>query len=75
MKTVGTLESYVHELRGGETPKREVEEGLGPLMAANLKKACKLPRENKRVAGLKKERREEVKGRVKVLVVVLVKVM
>jgi len=75
MKTVGTRESYAHELRGRETPKREVEEGLGPLMAASLKEAYKLPREAKRMAGLKKERREEVKGRVKVLVVVLVKVM
>jgi len=52
-----------------------VEEGLSPLMAAGLGKARKLPWEAKRVAGLKKEEREEVKGRVKVLVVVLVKVM
>jgi len=75
MKTVGTLESYVHELRGGETPKREVEEGLGPLMATGLREVRKLPREAKRVDDLKNERKEEVKGRVKVLVVVLVKVM
>jgi len=75
MKTVGTTESYAHELCGGETPKRVVEDGLGPLMAAGLGEARKLPREAKRVADLKKEEREEGKGRVKVLVVVLVKVM
>jgi len=75
MKTVGTTESYEHKLRGGETPKREVEDGLGPLMAVGLGEARKLPREAKRVADLKKEEREEGKGRVKVLVVVLVKVM
>ena len=47
------------------------------MMAASLGEACKLPREAKRVADLKKKKREEVKGRVKVLfvVVVLVKVM
>jgi len=75
MKTTGTPKSYVHELRGGETPKREVEERLGPLMVVSLGEARKLPRKDKRVADLKKEGREEVKGRVKVLVVELVKVM
>ena len=44
-------------------------------MVVGLGEARKLPRETKRVAGLKKNGREEVKGRVKVLVVVLVKVM
>ena len=44
-------------------------------MAVSLGEACKLPREAKRVANLKKEGREEVKGRVKVLVVELVKVI
>ena len=64
----------MHKLRGRETPKREVEEGLCPLMAAGLGETRKLPREDQGVAGLKKEKREEVKGRVKVVVVV-VKVM
>jgi len=44
-------------------------------MAVCFWEAHKLPREAKRVAGLKKEEREEVKGREKFLVVVLVKVM
>jgi len=33
MKMPRTPQSYACELRSGETPKREVEEGLGPLVA------------------------------------------
>ena len=36
MKTAGTPESYAHELRGGKTPKQEVDEGLGPLIVVGL---------------------------------------
>jgi len=45
-----------------------MEEGLGPLMVAGLGEACKLPREAKGVASLKKEERQEVKGKVLVTV-------
>ena len=41
MKTVGTPKSYAHELRGGKTPKREVEAGHGPLMTVGLGEARK----------------------------------
>jgi len=30
MKMSGTLKSYAHELRSGETPKREANGGLAP---------------------------------------------
>ena len=59
---MGTPESYARKLHGGETPKREAEEGLGPLIFAGLGVARKLPRDAKRVVDLKKEEREKVKG-------------
>ena len=39
-----------------KTTRREVKEGLGPLMAGGLREAHKLPREAKGVAGLREER-------------------
>ena len=62
MKTGETLESYAHKLYGGETSKREVEEGLSPFMAVGHKEVCRPPRVAKEVAGHKEEEEEE-KGR------------
>ena len=59
----GTLESYARELCSGETLKREMEEGLGPLMAASFGEA---PSSLGRLRGwpaLGREERESRKGR------------
>jgi len=45
----GTLGYYAREHWARKTMRRDVEEGLGPLMAANLKEVRKLPREAKEV--------------------------
>ena len=71
MKMPGTLKSYAHGLHSRETPKREANGGLGPLVAIDPMEVRRPPKVAKEVAG-PRGGGGKVEERVMVLVVVVV---